>query len=63
MSLNSATQQLSSGLASLVAGSIIVELPDKMLLNYDYVGYLSVFMAIIAVGIAFMVQTKISEQS
>jgi multidrug resistance protein len=62
MSINSATQQLSSGLASFVAGSIIVELPDKMLLNYDYVGYLSVFTAIIAVGIAFMVQRKISEK-
>lgn len=58
MSINSATQQLSSGLASYTAGSIIVELPSKALLNYNYVGYLSVFMAVIAVGVAFMVQKK-----
>ena len=40
MSLNSALQQLASGLASLVAGAIIVSSPGGRLEHYGMVGFI-----------------------
>lgn len=58
MSIRSSVQQVSSGLATLVAGSIIAEAPSvvnpgaKALLNYEYVGYIAIAFSIIAIVIA-----------
>lgn len=58
MSIRSSVQQISSGLATLVAGSIIAEAPSeinpgaKALLNYEYVGYIAIVFSIIAIIIA-----------
>jgi len=41
MSANSAVQHLSTGLASLIGGQIIVEAADKSLVHFDLVGYLA----------------------
>lgn len=58
MSIRSAVQQLSSGLASFIAGLIILEQPsffdprNKALLHYNYVGMIAVFFSILSLFIA-----------
>lgn len=54
MSIRSSVQQLSSGLASFIAGIIIAEQPSlvsagsKALTNYNYVGAIAVFFSLVA---------------
>jgi predicted MFS family arabinose efflux permease len=48
MSLNSSVQQLSSGLASFVAGLIIGTTPEGQMLHYPWVGAISVVASLIA---------------
>jgi len=58
MSIRSSVQQLASGLASFVAGSIILEKPSvfsgsaKALVNYEYVGLIAIFFSIVSLWIA-----------
>ncbi|MBL7856343.1 MAG: MFS transporter [Cyclobacteriaceae bacterium] len=58
MSIRSSVQQLTSGLASFVAGLIILEQPSvfggetKALVNYNYVGFIAVFFSLIALYVA-----------
>lgn len=58
MSIRSSVQQLSSGLASTIAGFIIVEQPSivnpgtKALINYPYVGAIAVFFSLASLLIA-----------
>ncbi|MGB3617941.1 MAG: hypothetical protein WBA12_07465, partial [Catalinimonas sp.] len=48
MSINSAVQQLSAGVAAQVAGLIVVEQADGSLDRYEWVGYLAVVCTVIA---------------
>ena len=48
MSLRASVVQLSLGLGSIIAGMIVTENPDGSLANYSYVGYIAIFMSIIA---------------
>lgn len=58
MSIRASVQQISSGLAAMLAGFIIAEKPSevidgaKALINYDYVGYIAVFFSLIAIFVA-----------
>lgn len=58
MSIRSSVQQLASGLASFVAGVIIVEKPSaflggaKALDNYGYVGLIAVFFSLVSLWVA-----------
>ena len=58
MSLRSSVQQISSGIAAMIAGAIITETPStvtegaKGLENYQYVGYIAVFFSLIAIAVA-----------
>ncbi|MEO5601008.1 MAG: MFS transporter [Cyclobacteriaceae bacterium] len=58
MSIRSSVQQLTSGLASFIAGLIITEQPSifdakaKALVNYDYVGFIAVFFSLVSLYIA-----------
>jgi MFS transporter, DHA1 family, inner membrane transport protein len=52
MSFNSSMQQLGSGLASLTAGYIVVKDSSGWLRNYEWVGYLSIFVMMIALLLA-----------
>lgn len=49
LSINSSVQQLSSGLASLIAGAIIIENSDGSINNYNFVGYIAVAFTLIAI--------------
>ena len=58
MSIRSSVQQVSSGLAALLAGFIITEFPSsanpevKMLAHYDQVGYIAIVFSIVAILLA-----------
>lgn len=58
LSIRSSIQQISSGLAALIAGFIIAETPStitpgaKALINYEYVGYVAIFFSVIVLFIA-----------
>lgn len=52
MSIQSSVQQLSSGLASLLAGMIILKDSQGHLLHYDRIGWLAVVTSLICVAIA-----------
>jgi predicted MFS family arabinose efflux permease len=49
MSIVSSVQQLSAGLASYIAGLIVVKQVDQSLLNYNFVGYISALSAIFTI--------------
>lgn len=53
MSLNSATQQISGGIASYIAGMIVVQASSGKLLHYDTLGYVvavSIVITIVLIG-------------
>lgn len=58
MSIRSSVQQLSSGIASFIAGIIILEEPSifdakaKALINYNYVGAIAVFFSLVSLYVA-----------
>jgi predicted MFS family arabinose efflux permease len=52
MSINSSVQQMSAGLASFIAGFIMLKAPDGSLLNYEYVGYLAILTSLISLFVA-----------
>ncbi len=58
MSIRSAVQQLTSGLAAFIAGVIVLEKPSsfnpdaKALINYEYVGLIAVCFSLIALWLA-----------
>ena len=52
MSINSSIQQLGSGIASYVAGLIVVKTAAGTYQDYDMVGYLAIFASIIAIFVA-----------
>lgn len=53
MSLNSAVQQLASGLAALLGGMILGKAPNGQLLHYHWVGYLAAVMTLLCVLLAY----------
>ena len=57
MSISSALQQLCAGLASYIAGVIIVKQPNGELLNYNYVGYMSIAATLLCLVLARRIRT------
>ena len=47
MSINGSIQQLGSGIAALCAGAIVRTQKDHRVLNYEYVGYLSILVLLL----------------
>ena len=52
MSLNTAIQQLATGLAPMIAGAIILETPDKRLTGFPIVGIISAATAAVSLFLA-----------
>lgn len=49
MSMRTSVQQLAMGLSSVIAGFIVVEGENGLLINYEIVGYYAIIMSILAV--------------
>lgn len=52
MSISTALQQLSAGLAALIGGSIVIETASDTLLQFNYIGYLAVGLTLWAMLMA-----------
>lgn len=52
MSFNGSVQQLFSGIASLIAGAIVISKSDHTIVHYSWVGYLSIAIVLFSVLIA-----------
>lgn len=63
MSINSSVQQVAGGIAAALAGSIIVENPDKSLAHFDKVGYVTSGAMIIAAVIMYFVNRQIQQKT
>ncbi|WCL49219.1 MFS transporter [Leptospira sp. GIMC2001] len=57
MSITSSVQQLASGLASFLAGTIIYEVGNHTLVNYNIVGYIAVIASMISVFLVWKLKT------
>ncbi len=62
MSINGSIQQLGSGLAALMAGTIVVTRSSGKVSNYRYVGYLRIVVLIISMILAQVVFRKIDKR-
>lgn len=58
MSLENASRQISSGVASQIAGLIIGSTAAGALTNYNIVGFVAISTSLIAIFIAFRIKTK-----
>lgn len=64
MSMRSSIQQISSGLAAMLAGSLISETPSvvtegaKALVGYQNVGYVAIFFSIVALFVAQLLRSE-----
>jgi predicted MFS family arabinose efflux permease len=55
MSINSSIQQISGGIATFIAGLIVVEAPDGHLEHYDILGYTVAVAMIVTIGLMYTV--------
>jgi predicted MFS family arabinose efflux permease len=62
MSINSSVQQVSGGIAAVIAGRIIVENPDKSLKHFDTVGYVTMVAMVIAAVIMYFVNKQVLQK-
>ncbi|MCE7861972.1 MAG: MFS transporter [Bacteroidetes bacterium CHB5] len=60
MSLNSSTQQISGGIASYIAGMIVVQAPSGELLHYDTLGYVVAGSIIITIAMIWFVNQYVA---
>jgi hypothetical protein len=51
MNINSSVQELSSSLASFIAGAIVMEDTDGKIENFNIVGYIAISAGIIAISL------------
>jgi len=59
MSINGSVQQLGSGLAALFAGMIVSTEPSGKIVNYNWVGYLSILVLVMSLVYGRMIFRKI----
>lgn len=63
MSFNASVQQIFVGLASVIAGIIVVNTPDNKVLHYEMTGYLSIGIILLSILIAGKLHTKQQENN
>lgn len=63
MSFNSSVQQLFVGFASILAGLIVVNMPDNKLAHYEVTGYVSIGMILVAVVVATLLHKRVQKDT
>lgn len=61
MAVSSSLQQIAGGFASVLAGAIVMELPDKSLDHFDRLGYVMVATMLVAVTMMYQVHRRVPE--
>ena len=62
MSINSSTQQISGGIASIIAGLIIVQTSSGKLERYDILGYVVITSMLIAVWMLYYLNKRVQHK-
>ncbi|MES2629709.1 MAG: MFS transporter [Bacteroidota bacterium] len=62
MAINSSTQQIAGGIASIIGGLIIIQLPDGKLLHFDLVGYLGIVIMGICAVLMWSINKAVSKK-
>ncbi|MBI3501471.1 MAG: MFS transporter [Bacteroidetes bacterium] len=62
MSVNASIQQISGGIASAVAGLIVVQMPNGKILHYDTLGYVVIGAMIITVMMMYMINQFVTKK-
>jgi predicted MFS family arabinose efflux permease len=63
MSINASVQQISGGIASIIAGMIVVQTESGALLHYDTLGYLVVGAMIITVIMMYFINEQVTRKA
>jgi Arabinose efflux permease len=63
MSFNSSVQQLFVGFASIIAGLIVVKMPDNTLEHYEVTGYISIAIILSSIVLATLLNRKLNQRS
>ena len=58
MSFNSSVQQMGTSIAAVVAGAVVLKGSDGKLIHYDWLGYLSILVLLIAALLAYVIFGK-----
>ena len=59
MSINSSVQQISGGIASAIAGMIVVQQPDGLLDGYQLLGYVVIGSMIVTIGMMYWIDRHV----
>jgi hypothetical protein len=59
MSISSSLQQMSGGIAAVVAGLIVVQTPAGYLLHFDTLGYVLVGTTLLSLALMYLIDRKI----
>ncbi|WP_276345543.1 MFS transporter [Daejeonella sp. JGW-45] len=62
MSFNSSVQQIFVGLASVLAGLIVVKNPDNSIQNYEVTGYISILITLLTLIFVFRLDTRLKRK-
>ncbi|MDB6084191.1 MAG: transporter, partial [Gammaproteobacteria bacterium] len=59
MSISSSLQQVSGGLAAVVAGLVVVQTPGGDLLHFDTLGYVLVCTTLVSLALMYLIDRKV----
>ena len=63
MSISSSLQQVSGGVAAVVAGLIVVQTPEGTLLHFDTLGYVLVCTTLVSLTLMYLINRRINGMS
>lgn len=62
MSINSSVQQVAGGIASIIAGLIVYQMPGGQLKNYNILGYIVVVSIFITIGMMYYINQYVEQK-
>ncbi|MFC5282933.1 MFS transporter [Pedobacter alpinus] len=62
MSINSSVQQISVGLASVIAGLVVIKTPTNALAHYEITGYISIAVTLVSIFVISKLNAKVSSK-
>jgi predicted MFS family arabinose efflux permease len=62
MSINSSVQQISGGIASAIAGMIVIQVDNGPLQRYDILGYVVMSTMLISIGMMYYINKDVEKK-
>ena len=61
--VSASLQQISGGVASIIAGAVVAQSPALDLLHFDWLGYIVVVTTLLSLGLMYFIQRTVAEAS